>query len=235
MDFKALFDSLDKLTDILNVGRLIFYTSAGFCGVLPVAMSLRLLACNTPLPYWRQFVADVVACGKHPMVWFTALVFGFVIASVAFLLVECKSVPHKEIEKDGYDYQYPRLFSGGVPDKSASKDYAAWLISEYYRYYEIVTCLPFGVLLALPVFSLYSLVYLIRTSEQSVGFSFTAAHLAFALWTLASIVAWDFAWPEFWMPKIAQPMYEAWAQARRSAIQGLIDFTDKPQPPTPGK
>ena len=32
---KSLIDGLDKITDILNVGRLIFYTSAGFCATLP--------------------------------------------------------------------------------------------------------------------------------------------------------------------------------------------------------
>jgi hypothetical protein len=42
--FKSAVDSADKITDILNVGRLIFYTAAGFSAILPAAMSLRLLA-----------------------------------------------------------------------------------------------------------------------------------------------------------------------------------------------
>jgi hypothetical protein len=235
MDIKALFDSLDKLTDILNVGRLIFYTAAGFCGVLPFTMSLRLLARDKLQPYWRQFLSDMVACTKHPGVWLTALVLGFIIASVAFSVVKLKPVSHQKIEVDSYEYQYPRLFSGGMPDKSTSKDYAAWLVSEYYRYFEIVTYIPGSVLLSLPVYSLYSLVYLIRATDQLAGFSFTAAHLAFALWTLGAVVGWDFVWPKFWLPKVAQPIYEEWVLARRSAIAGLIDFTSKPQPPTLGK
>jgi hypothetical protein len=235
MDIKALFDSLDKLTDILNVGRLVFYTAAGFCGVLPLAMNLRLLARDKPQPYWRQFLSDMVACTKHPGVWLAALVFGFLIASVVFSVVKPKSVSQQKIEVDSYEYQYPRLFSGGMPDKSASKDYAAWLVSEYYRYFEIVTHIPWGILLSLPVYSLYSLVYLIRAADQFAGFFFTAAHLAFALWTLGAVVGWDFVWPKSWLPKVAQPIYEEWDLARRSAIAGLNDFTSKPQPSTPGK
>jgi hypothetical protein len=84
--FKSATDSLEKLTDILNAGRLIFYTASGFCAILPVAMGLRLLACERPQKYWIQFVTDLRACITHWELWVAALIFGFVIANLATAL-----------------------------------------------------------------------------------------------------------------------------------------------------
>lgn len=231
MDFKSLFDSLDKATDILNVGRLIFYTSAGFCGILPVGMTLRMLAQGRLVPYWQQFLADVKACSDHWVVWFAALVLGFVIAAVAYALTSFKPAPREQIDPESYDYQYPRLFSGGIkdPQKAAPKDYAAWLISEYYRYLEIVWFIPYAILLSLPVYALYSLLYLFRTIGGGEVTQFNAGHLAFVVWTIASVVAWSIVWPRFWLPRIMQPVYESWVTARRAAIAGLKDFMDSPK------
>jgi hypothetical protein len=234
MDFKSLFDSLDKATDILNVGRLIFYTAAGFCGVLPVSMSLWLLAQQEKLkPYWAQFLSDMATCAGQYPIWLVALVFGFVIASVAYARTTFKPAPITTIDKEGYEYQYPRLFSGGISDgrQGVPKDYAAWLISEYYRYLEIVWYIPYALLLSLPVYALYSLIYLVRMigTEGSV---LDAAHIAFALWTIFWVVAWYIVWPILWLPRVVQPIYESWVSARRLAIAGLIDFIGKPQAPS---
>jgi hypothetical protein len=236
--FKAAVDSLDKVTDILNVGRLIFYTAAGFCGLLPAAMTVRLLgkfdsAADTW--YWSQFFKDLDACAKSGPVWLAALIFGFVIANVAASIVmnQFPSAPPHEISKESYAYSYPRLFSGGIPKQgaAASKDYAAWLISEYYRYLEIAVYIPFGILISLPVYSLYSLTYLILKSSQTSAFVINGAHVAFALWTLASVVVWTTVWPDFWVPRIAVPLYHDWVNARRAAIHGLQDFINDAPPP----
>jgi hypothetical protein len=230
---KSLFDSVDKITDILNVGRLLFYGTAGLIFMLPIAMTLRLLAHGHLDTYWAQFLSDLWACGRHPAVWFGALVMGFVISAVANAIVMDKltPVPKGKIHKDYYDYQYSRLFNGGMrPKDGASKDYAAWLISEYYRYVEIVIFIPYAVLLALPVCSFYSLVYLIRTAGQPEGFVLHASHYAFALWTLAWVTSAVFVWPEFWFPRVAQPTYEGWVLSRREAIAGLKAFMDETNP-----
>src|SRR3954453_2651292 len=116
MDFKSLFDSLDKATDILNIGRLIFYTAAGFCGVLPVSMCLWMLAQDQLEPYWRQFLFDMAACAGHYQVWLVALGFGFVSGSGALACTKLKHPPATTIDKESYEYQYPRLFSGGKSD-----------------------------------------------------------------------------------------------------------------------
>src|SRR5260370_22621019 len=172
--WKEITDSLDKLTDILNVGRLVFYTAAGFCATLPCAMTLRLLGKENPRPYWSQFLSDMIAGSRRVEVWLVALVAGFLIASIAFTLVKLRNPPHQEFDKETYDYQYARLFSGGVqPEKS--KDYAACLISEYYRYLEIVWYIPAGILFALPVWALYSLVYLAR-AWQAGSYGLGEAH-----------------------------------------------------------
>jgi hypothetical protein len=237
--FKSAVDSLDKITDILNVGRLIFYTAAGFFAILPVAMSLRLLAYDPAPDYWSQFVADFLRCTNHSGLWAAALIFGFVIAILANSIVMDRFTPPppSEPEKKSYSYSYPRLFSGGVPPKDGStKDYAAWLISEYYRYVEIAVFIPYSILLSLPVYSLYSFVYLVRTAWQHEALVVNTGHVAFALWTLGSVVAWKVVWPDFWLPRIAEPVYRDWVIARRSAIEGLLDFANEPQPsPDKGK
>jgi hypothetical protein len=240
---KAVIDGLDKITDILNLGRLIFYTAAGFCASLPVAVGLRLLACEHPQKYWLQFVTDLRACTEHWELWVAALIFGFVIANLANSVVMDRfarpprppagSEKEKE-EKDSYPYSYARLCCGGVcPTPGATsakdtKDYAAWLISEYYRYVEIVVFIPYGILLSLPVYSLYSLVWVL-TARPSKAFVLHSGHVAFAVWTLGSLLAWKVAWSDFWVPRVAEPLYKGWVIARRSAIAGVQDFMGDPK------
>lgn len=225
---KSLFDSVDKVTDILNVGRLVFYTSAGFCGLLPVVMSVRLLGLATVNhAYWPQFYSDLVACAKSPSVWMAAVIAGFVIANLANTVVmkQFRPPPPREIKPDFYSYQYPRLFSGGIrPKDGSSKDYAAWLVSEYYRYVEIAVFIPYGILLSLPLYAAYTLLYLVLSPVSVPGLIPNGGHYAFAFWTVIAAFAWTAWWPEFWMPRVAEPVYQSWVNARRAAIQGLIDF-----------
>ena len=229
---KSFFDSLDKVTDILNVGRLVFYTSAGFAVVLPGAMSLRLFGqAALQAAYWRQFSTDLVACAKSPEIWMASLVLGFVVANLGNALVMRRFTPppRREIKPDFYSYQYPRLFSGGIPPKDGTgKDYAAWLVSEYYRYVEIAVFIPYGVLLSLPVYSFYTLLYLLLQTPPP-GVSLNAGHYGFAIWTAAAAFCWTVAWPGFWIPRVAEPVYQDWVNARRAGIQGLIDFIGKPE------
>jgi hypothetical protein len=233
----SLFNGVDKLTDILNVGRLIFYTSAGFCGILPATMLVRLLAEDSPARYWKQFAADLVFCARRGEAWFAALIFGFVIANVAYTTVIDKlGRPGKkeEPDKEGYAYQYARLSSGGTQPKT-ERDFAAWWISEYYRYVEIAVFIPFGILLSLPLYSLYSLAYLIRVSNPAQPFVIGAAHYAFALWAVAAVVGWGMVWPWYWIPKIAEPIFEDSTQARREVLAGLTELMGEVKSPETSK
>lgn len=232
--FKSLFDGLDKITDILNIGRLIFYTSAGFCGLLPVAMSVRLLAADRLSPYWKQFFSDFVSCSRHFEIWLAAVVAGFIIATIAnatVMVFPSPADPPSDNTKT-YAFQYPRLFSGGIRSTAGpTKDYAAWLISEYYRYVEIAVFIPYAVRLSLPVYAVYTAAYLIRALGQAEGFSF-AGHFAFILWAFSAALVWTVIWPDFWIPRVALPTYDSWVLARRRAIAGLIDFTKTPENPS---
>ncbi|MGA2005596.1 MAG: hypothetical protein ABSG70_19610 [Terriglobales bacterium] len=229
---KSAVDSWDKLTDILNVGRIIFYPAAGFCALLPVAMTLRMLAHPAAAPYWTQFLSDLVVCSKSGTVWIASLVFGFLIANLGFITVidRFAAPPQVTTDTNSYEYSYPRLFSGGIAPKDGH-DYAAWLIAEYYRYVEIAVYIPYGILLSLPVYSIYSLLYLIRALGLSEPLALNAAHFAFAIWTIGSVVAWAVIWPEFWLPRVAEPLFQGWVQSRRAAIQGLEDFVGGTKPP----
>lgn len=235
--FKSLFDSLDKTADILNVGRLIFYTSAGFCALLPVAMLMRMLAQGQPAPFWQQFKCDMRSSAWHVEVWVAALVFGFVIAAYCFVTViqRLEAAVEEQPNEHTYAFHYARLFSGGVgpkelTDKDYRKDYASWLISEYFRYIEIVVFIPFGILLSLPIYAVYALVYIIRTVPTATVLTFGAPHMAFALWTLLSVIGWAIFWPEYWIPHVVQEVKASWERARRDAINGLIKFVEGSRP-----
>ncbi len=80
---KEFFGALDKITDILNLGRLVFYTAAGFPPMLALAMILRTVALENR-NYWVQFNSDVVACSKNWGVWLAAMIAGFMIANVVY-------------------------------------------------------------------------------------------------------------------------------------------------------
>ena len=92
-------------------------------------MSLRLLAHDPAPVYWSQFVADLLRCAAHGGVWAAALIFGFVIATLATCIVMNRFTPppRYEPQKDEYSYwysySYPRLVSGGVrsPRTAAGK------------------------------------------------------------------------------------------------------------------
>jgi hypothetical protein len=198
----------------LNIGRLLFYTIAGFCAALPVAMCLLLLGqSHVTATYWVQFVSDLVRSSRHFEVWIAGLIFGFIIAVLADATVDC---PKEQDKTYSYAYQYPRLYSGGVRAKDgASKDYAAWLISEYYRYYEIAVFIPYGLLLSLPVYAIYSLFYSVGTAWNAVGFV--------VLWAAAFVVAWKAFW-NLWVPQVAKKVHAGWVEARHNAIDGLKEF-----------
>ena len=95
---------------------------------------------------------------------------------------------------------------------------------------EIAVFIPFGILLSLPVYSFYSFVYLIRTAWQREVFVLNAGHAAFAMWTLGSVLAWTVIWPDFWLPQVAEPVYQQWVKARRAAIEGLREFVNEQKP-----
>jgi hypothetical protein len=222
----SLLNGFDKLTDILNVGRLIFYTSSGFCTILPGAMIIRLLEHGPSNKYWVQFTSDLIACATKGAVWIAALVLGFVLANLAYAALLNKLVaPAGEPPKtQGLAYHYPRLSAGGAAP-TTEHDLAAWWISEYYRYVEIAAYIPFALLLSLPLYSLYSLVYLILKCNPAQPFIIGPAHCAFAAWALLAVLGWGIAWPRYWVPAVITPISTASDQALSELVAGQIEFS----------
>lgn len=230
---KSLIDGLDKLTDILNIGRLLFYTSAGFCAMVPLAMCILLLGQeNLTHTYWVQFVSDLVKSSRHFEVWLAALISGFIISVLANATSEFAPPLPDPVPNQTYAFHYPRLYSGGMRlPQGTSKDYAAWLISEYYRYFEIALFIPYGLLLSLPVYSIYSLAYSIRIFSTGQGSILSFAYFAFPLWAFASVLAWTTFWP-YWLRRVAQDAFTSWVVAKRNAIEGLKQFIKDAEPST---
>ena len=238
---KSLIDGLDKITDILNIGRLLFYTAAGWCALLPASMCILLLGrANMTHPYWVDFMSDLVNSSRHYQIWIAGMIFGFIIAVVGNARIDFTILPGEvDVNEQYYPYQYPRLYSGGVRLKDGTKDYAAWVISEYYRYFEIALFVPYGLLLSLPVYALYSLIYLVRAASNVTGFTLGAQFYAFPMWSFATVLCWTVLWPDFWIPAVVRTTFVGWISAKRNLTEGLQEFikdTDPtPQPPDASK
>ncbi len=224
---KDLFGGADKVTDILNLGRLIFYTAAGLPPILASAMILRMMGGEFDAAYWSQFGADFLACIRSIEVWVAALVVGFLVANLGYVraLSTLQSKPEdSEIDTSGFAYQYPRLRSGRVARGSgeADFDFAAWLIHEYYRYLEIAVYIPYGVLLSFPLLSLYSFVCVVRAANTPDRLD--ACFIGFGMWAAATAAGWSYGWRGYWLPNVATPIYRIYVQASAQIIQGVQDY-----------
>ena len=164
---KELFDQLKSISDILNVGRLIFYTAAGALVIVPLCLLTRVMMSTLQPTFTLQLASDLQALGAPPVsVWvlfLASLVTGFLIAAVAFLGLQDRSRRiAQEVRRTVSDrtcsvtYNYPLL------RQKKDEDYANWLVSEYSRYVEIVTFVPIGVILGLAVTAIYTATFLVR-------------------------------------------------------------------------
>jgi hypothetical protein len=232
---KEFFGALDKITDILNLGRLIFYTAAGLPPVLVLAMIVRT-ASMTAQGYWLQFRGDLLTCIQTWEVWLGALIAGFLVANLAYVqaISRLKSeTADGDVDEDGYAFQFPKLRTGR--EKRAPKeedfDYAAWLISEYYRYVEIAVYIPYGIRLALPLLVVYSIARCLLDAS-SPGILDTSL-VALGLWTLLAALIWTVFWWEFWIPQIATPIFRTYVCALAGLTGGIKDFNEGVPPDTP--
>jgi hypothetical protein len=223
---KELFGALDKITDILNLGRLIFYTAAGFPPVLALAMILRTVGAEDK-SYWAQFKGDFVACSGSKGVWLGAMIAGFMVANIVYArsMSHLRIKPAGKVQKTGFVYQYPMLRTGRLKRgaSEADFDFAAWLISEYYRYFEIVMYIPYGVLLSLPLLTAYSFARILLDSQHPARLD--ACFFGFGLWLTASALGWTVWWREYWLPKVATPVYEVFELANAEIISGVRAYS----------
>ncbi|MGD0886189.1 MAG: hypothetical protein ABSA46_15195 [Thermodesulfovibrionales bacterium] len=227
---KQLFDSFDKLTDILNVGRLIFYTAAGFLVFYPIVMILRILSLSES--QFTTFLGNFkdTASTDIPMILCGSLVVGFLIAPTGFVLFLRplgiklnREIQELDLAKLNISYRYPQM------KNLECEDYHAWLMAEYFRFAEIVTFIPLGFLCGLPLLFVYTVIYLFR---YSVACPFAGCGEGCAFLLILSIIigiSWFHVWPKFWLPKVVEETYRAYFESKKFLIAGVEDFKDWPK------
>jgi hypothetical protein len=220
---KELLEQLGKMADILNVGRLIFYTFAGVLIVVPLHMNGRLLAEPKPdQSVFIQMACDFNVSGLLSVnIVVLSLVVGFVVAPAAFGIVierlgkdlreEIEQVPINE--NSSFSYNYPLL--------KKEQDYAAWLISEYYRYVEIATFIPLGFVIGLLLIGFYVFIYLMKDFTRTGVGGFTEAHGAFLGIIGILLIIKVYVWPTIWEERVVKPAMRAYLLAKRNVIKSL--------------
>lgn len=216
---QQFFDGLSKATDILNLGRLIFYTAAGALVVLPACLIGTLFLNEENL----RTVSESLWTAVGLLV--TSMVVGFLIAAAAFPLVidDLSADVRREMtgqaeadEAHSFPRNYPVLRGkGGV------EDYAAWLISEYYRYVEIAAYIPLGGIIGLVLVDIYVLLVLLRESTQRAHAGLTVNHVLFAMIFVALIVIRYWLWPEVWAKRVIAPTIRTYLRAKQQLIDGV--------------
>jgi len=235
-----LFSGLDRMTDILNLGRLVFYTAAGALVYAPLWLLVYLLEVPkiAGQSYFQYLNAAIGALGEassgYPF-WFISTVLGFLIAGAAFVTVvapvssKVKSqLAHEEINKHGFPYNYPMLVKGSSKtDKADPRDYASWFIAEYYRYVEIVTYLPLGLMLGVLLMALHSGLFLMMRVDANAMPGITDGHVAFVAINFVAAAMWVYVWPQVWVPRVVLPVLKASEQAKRALVQAILDQDKK--------
>ena len=223
---KQLFSSADRMFDILNIGRLIFYTSAGFLAVYPIFMIGTLL--TTEPKGFLASIGEVLA--NSPGGWtvfFTSLVAGFLIAAASFTLIlgsvfedARSSIDDYKPKRYNFNFLYPFLRND---DKE--EDYQSWLVAEYFRYVEIATFVPVGFLIGLGFMVLYSIVYILQTGSSIVPLSLVYPAFVFLLVSVTSFsVAVFHVWPRIWVPRVLVPVARTYFGAKIALTRGIEDI-----------
>jgi len=234
---KEILDQLKgPFTDILNVGRIIFYPFGGALIVLPLYMILRLLlvmgepgaspALTTS--FFTQMSIDLkhITMASWPVTFAllaSSVVVGFLLATVGFPMVldGLSADVNTEVEREplaqsSFSYNYPLLRNN--KDK---EDYAGWLISEYYRFIEIATYIPLGGIIGLMLSEVYVGVFLLGDFARSGSPGLTAAHTMFLILLGALVVIKYYVWPEIWAKRVLIPVLRNYLRAKRNLINGL--------------
>ncbi len=237
---KSLFTGLDKQTDILNVGRLIFYTAGGLLASYPLMMTARMLR-GTPTQATEVAVAPKAVngffatfdagLGDSPWItFFVALVVGFLVAQVAFMTMTLPAYARVKkqhgkptVSTASFNYLYPYL-----KDNEDDEDYQDWLIREYFRYVEIGSIIPLGLFIGITLLGFHTLVYLLvdiggRTPSDGVSALVFLNLLAISLATLRFYV-----WPIFWRPKIFDPTVWVYIRAKTNLVEGVRAIRPEP-------
>jgi hypothetical protein len=237
---KDFFDQIKSFTDILNVGRLIFYPFAGALVVVPLYLIFRLALVDPAPTLTAQLLIDArhVTITSWSVTWFligSSMITGFLIATVGFSVLSdlAARLPREVLaplssENTSFRYNYPLL------RQNKSEDYATWLISEYYRYVEIATYIPLGGIIGLALVDVYVLLFLVK-DFASPRSGFTEAHATFLLVFVVWIVVAVWFWPEIWLKRVVTPAVQSYRESKREIIAGvkLLPREVNPSQPVP--
>jgi hypothetical protein len=223
---KELFEGLDKATDILNLGRLIFYTAAGALVVLPTYMIGWLLT-QPPAALATQLTAAMNALTKGSalgIICFASIVAGFLIAAAGFpLVLESMSGEIRRqmaLEAAGVnEYSFPRNYP--LMRNKGDHDYAAWLVSEYYRYVEIATYIPLGFIAGLGLSGVCLAIALLQDGARPGNAGLTATHGGLLVIVAALVLIRYWLWPEVWAKRVVVPTIRTYLSTKRNLIDGI--------------
>ncbi len=228
----SIFNNVDKFLDILNIGRLIFYTAAGFLAIYPIYMILNLLTLSEDKPgnFFMSFAKVSQSINEHSFILvYASLVAGFLIASVGYTVIIDrldKSVKDElmnfEPSEDGFSYNYKSLRN------NEEEDYKAWLISESFRYVEIVIYVPMGFIIGLIFLAGYTVIYPFYMGIERLSMTDIGNVVGFLLFisTVISLLLF-YVWPNFWRPSVAKKTLRTYQVSKKSLIKRLQDDSNR--------
>jgi hypothetical protein len=191
------------LTDVFNLGRLVFYPLAGALIVAPLDLLLRLLLTSEVRPFQAQLLQDLRALGSNPpeqgALLLGSTVMGFLLAGTTFVSVISTAQDGAEKESK---YAFPRLYP---LLRTENENYADWLVAEYFRFLELVVHFPVALMGMLALLDLYALSHLLLAAERSGA----SALLITAAATLALWLTWRLWWRKAIVARVAHSYCEA--------------------------
>jgi hypothetical protein len=221
MDWKQLSEAFSGAADIFTLGRLVFYTAAGALFVYPAAAGLCVLSSTLGGHPFAELASMLPTMNLGAML-FSSTVAGFLIAGFGFVRVlskvdaEAKRRAHlAPVDRRSYPFRYRQLRGG------ESLDCNAWLIQEYFRFVEIVTYVPLGLLAGLGALLLYSIAYVLAWAATGNRFTFGEPHAALGVAASTFTFLAYFVWPRLWVPGVVVPVLEVYHRAKVSIISAL--------------
>ncbi|MEM8677480.1 MAG: hypothetical protein AAGF83_27025, partial [Cyanobacteria bacterium P01_G01_bin.67] len=182
--------NLDKVFDIFNVGRLIFYPAAGGLAIYPLVMIVNLLTLEKESIPSNLLAPNLIIPLQNGNPWLAffgaSLIVGFLVVIVGYtqIIIPSKNQLDKELKdfnlnqsaiKKRITYRYPLL-----RNNQKEENYHAWLVNEYFRYVEIAIYIPLGFFIGLISFAGYILVFLfssINIENVTIGDTYNAVLL----------------------------------------------------------
>lgn len=231
MWIKQFFESLTKVTDILNPGRLLFYTSAGFLVFYPILMIYRLLVfSNLELTHFLSDIKKLAPTDPWE-IFGGSLIIGFLIAALGFTTVlkplskqmSAQNDDDKD-EKDSFPFRYPHM-----KNNDSGEDYQAWLIAEFYRYVEIVTYIPLGFLIGLAFLFVYTVIYLFLHAVSRPFVEAVDGYVFLLVLSAVLGILWFGVWEQFWKPRVIEETLKTYTRAKKHLIRGIEDFQERSQ------